>query len=439
MSKNSENASTLASFFLTDLKQYVLPFVAAPSPKAISSKDEMFLSSETPRDLLVSENSENVPVSENSSVTEVFTEDPLIHSHSKGHHGVVFNSLAEIPASIVNKIIRVGVIPFCHAPPVYHALCESEVEMQPRFLESEIEHRSLSTESEMRQRFPESEMRQRFTEKLPFTRLISSKPIFDPSSERLIIPPPPPYLLKENLENAQLAFSTDKSVNIWFALGVDARFGELTDCGGFRGRLESIVDTAVRELQEESMGIFNFSSSAGRIKIQNSPAIVGEKSCIVFVEIDNPLNFGFPDKLPHAFMCSRSSFLNRRVAKSCLENSLMYWLSAEDLMGLATERRYRRLATRNKPSFLNPSKKSVPSWQTNTREALRLLIEAEKNKNSRTFDLRNGEDCFFASSILNEPDSPELYKHPYLYDNIKCLLKWNLGRVVELLVSEPRF
>lgn len=53
-----------------------------------------------------------------------------------------------------------------------------------------------------------------------------------------------------------IPYTLDKDGNIYFLFGVDYRSGDITDFGGSAKRLETAFQTAFREFQEESKGIF---------------------------------------------------------------------------------------------------------------------------------------------------------------------------------------
>jgi len=95
----------------------------------------------------------------------------------------------------------------------------------------------------------------------------------------------------------------------WFAMAVDAQYGELTDCGGKRESfLEPIERTAVRELYEESMGVFDFRKR--ECEILNSHAITNGTTCIFFVRVHPSDRYGFPYNLPSLFQKNKQSWFN---------------------------------------------------------------------------------------------------------------------------------
>jgi hypothetical protein len=70
---------------------------------------------------------------------------------------------------------------------------------------------------------------------------------------------------------------------IYYCMGVDAKYGELTDFGGCIGDRESALDAALRELEEESLGVFNFRDSCTKEIIQKtSVAIYNDIGVVVY-------------------------------------------------------------------------------------------------------------------------------------------------------------
>ena len=68
----------------------------------------------------------------------------------------------------------------------------------------------------------------------------------------------------------------------YFCLGIDSQYGTLTDFGGGVKKYETFAKAASRELEEESLGVFNFKSD----KIyENSMAIYDTNMIIMFVNI----------------------------------------------------------------------------------------------------------------------------------------------------------
>lgn len=72
----------------------------------------------------------------------------------------------------------------------------------------------------------------------------------------------------------------------YFCLGVDAKYGTLTDFGGGVKRIENFVLAACRELEEESLGIFNFTTPELVEKVRkNSITVYDFSTAILFLEV----------------------------------------------------------------------------------------------------------------------------------------------------------
>lgn len=143
-------------------------------------------------------------------------------------------------------------------------------------------------------------------------------------------------------EGIDLELKLINECSTWFAFAVDDKFKELTDCGGFKERNEKIEDAAIRELYEESAGLFDFRSVQWRYVISNlTPVIISEGICIFFPQIKTPCYYGFPFDLPHDFLNNKicihangvENVTNKRKM-SKLENYTMYWISLNEVVDL---------------------------------------------------------------------------------------------------------
>jgi hypothetical protein len=71
-----------------------------------------------------------------------------------------------------------------------------------------------------------------------------------------------------------------------FCMGIDFTYGTLTDFGGGVKKNENFLLAALRELYEESLGIFDFLYKQDLDKIsKNSIAVYDEKMCIFFIDV----------------------------------------------------------------------------------------------------------------------------------------------------------
>ncbi len=154
------------------------------------------------------------------------------------------------------------------------------------------------------------------------------------------------------------------SGEVYLAVCVDRDYGEITDAGGAADLRESLPAAAIRELFEESAGLFDF-REAGPAALHRAPAraVPGYKLFFLKIQPDAAeRQYGFPDALPMMFSAARSAF---EVAASLtaptprvqewrsssggtpprsrcpaqrtsapfrvfLENSAMYWISLTD-------------------------------------------------------------------------------------------------------------
>jgi len=72
----------------------------------------------------------------------------------------------------------------------------------------------------------------------------------------------------------------------YFCLGVDAKYGTLTDFGGGVKRGEDFVVAGCRELEEESLGIFDFTSEENIKKVrENSITIYDSSLAVIFIDV----------------------------------------------------------------------------------------------------------------------------------------------------------
>jgi len=128
-------------------------------------------------------------------------------------------------------------------------------------------------------------------------------------------------------------FFDEKTDEYYFFFGIDLNHNELTDFGGMVNTGENFVDTAVREMSEESLNIFNCTSDAvieaGKLiySVDHSMAIIllpisfeSESSAI---ENCNNICIGY------------ASAKKKSVGK--IENSNIMWLTGSDLKKLVLE------------------------------------------------------------------------------------------------------
>lgn len=103
----------------------------------------------------------------------------------------------------------------------------------------------------------------------------------------------------------------------YFCLGIDAMYGTLTDFGGGVKRYENFVEAACRELEEESLGIFNFTSKELIDKVRkNSVTIYDSNTAIIFLHVKIENTDDIIDLYDYKFKNSSGK----------IENSAVVWI-----------------------------------------------------------------------------------------------------------------
>jgi len=102
----------------------------------------------------------------------------------------------------------------------------------------------------------------------------------------------------------------------YFCLGVDSKYGTLTDFGGGIKKEETFIEGACRELEEESLGIFDFTSEKDIKNITDySKTIYDGTTAILFVHVKvNDLNSVVEE------------FHRRMNKQTFVENSNIMWI-----------------------------------------------------------------------------------------------------------------
>jgi hypothetical protein len=182
-------------------------------------------------------------------------------------------------------------------------------------------------------------------------------------------------------------YYTRKYVNYYY-LGIDTKYWSTCDLGGLCSKDENFVIGAIRELKEETLGVFNI-TNAQHI-IDNSTCIYDSEVMIIFqkINIDDPF---LPCEIYRELY--EKAILNN-IEPSYLENSYLIIISEENLKQL-----------------VNDEDVELP-------ENLSLLI----NKSNNSIHMHR--TC---SSLLNfnKDDIDEHHtftKYPPLYNRIKKLL-----------------
>lgn len=118
--------------------------------------------------------------------------------------------------------------------------------------------------------------------------------------------------MMQRFERAGVIICTKINDAKYFCLGVDSKYGTLTDFGGGVKNNETFAQAAARELKEESLRVFNFKSSD---IYKYSDIVYDGNMCIMFLRI----KFSDINKLVMQF--------HKRLSRSShSENSSIMWI-----------------------------------------------------------------------------------------------------------------
>lgn len=127
---------------------------------------------------------------------------------------------------------------------------------------------------------------------------------------------------------AGIAPYTIKDGARYFFLCVDAFHGDMTDPGGGLLPGEGFVGAAARELTEETLGMFHFSSSDDIEHIKNqSMCIHNDKSIIIF----QPVSIPDLDEVCSEYRRRYSLAVLNRSDDKHIENAYILWIAESDL------------------------------------------------------------------------------------------------------------
>ncbi len=126
---------------------------------------------------------------------------------------------------------------------------------------------------------------------------------------------------------------------IWYAMFIDAQYHTLTDGGGGVGPFENPFKAAFRELNEESMGIFNFTSrKIVKLIASSSQCIYDAHTLLIFEEIHltNKSEMGrLSRKFRHAYEEAKLEEARGKVVDPItIENCFLVWISDTALKGV---------------------------------------------------------------------------------------------------------
>lgn len=120
-----------------------------------------------------------------------------------------------------------------------------------------------------------------------------------------------------NLKRIGIIPYVKENRKIYFCMGLDKRHKELTDFGGFKIKSDtSILDTANRELKEETNNLFDMYklSNNPQYIFNNSISIIKGIYCTVFVNFTSLINeIGFSDNTTNKLFLEESR--NKEISK----------------------------------------------------------------------------------------------------------------------------
>lgn len=113
---------------------------------------------------------------------------------------------------------------------------------------------------------------------------------------------------------------------------IDSKYGQLTDPGGHVNAREDWIDAALRELAEETRGIFDYRLQRHNV-IDTGVAVWSEKqkTILVFLQVQTTDPYGLCRKYREDFVDG----VKRSEPRKDLENSMMICIEHNDLQALA--------------------------------------------------------------------------------------------------------
>lgn len=126
-----------------------------------------------------------------------------------------------------------------------------------------------------------------------------------------------------------ILYYTINDVN-YFIFGVDSKYGTLTDFGGGVDPGENCIQAGLRELYEESAGLFNYMNKADYIR-NNSICIYNGASIIIFQKISIT-----QEEIIDICLQYKEIYIDQASANCYLENSFIVWISEPNLYQLCS-------------------------------------------------------------------------------------------------------
>lgn len=228
-----------------------------------------------------------------------------------------------------------------------------------------------------------------------------------------------PIYYQTMFEMGEAKFNHDKDP--YFAIAVDAKSGQATDCGGMRYPHESISETALRELLEESIGIFG---ELSKDEIENHSMIIADaRTCIFLFNITHKLTPFILKNLSPEFIARRNiaedalaNLIKRKAPVfeqkklGCfLENTVMFWIRFSDLVQVLKCRPNR------KKSKTSPTKQ-LPILLEELSSPLSLV------ENKRCIRIHKSPIAVPDESIFSEKNYG-MGVYPMCYERVRRLIK----------------
>lgn len=120
----------------------------------------------------------------------------------------------------------------------------------------------------------------------------------------------------ENPTRCGAIIYTNYNGKTYFCLGIDSAYGDLTDFGGGVKKNESVIEGGLRELEEESQGIFGKMSPE---EIKNCMAFYSSNMMVIFIKKEVNI-----EEITNLF--------NKKISNELHEVKGITWLEKEDFL-----------------------------------------------------------------------------------------------------------
>lgn len=215
-----------------------------------------------------------------------------------------------------------------------------------------------------------------------------------------------------------------------YALFLDTRFRQLTDCGGSVKKGEFFLDAALRELNEESLGIINLMSC--KKTMYNCKCYHDHERITIFVEISkksvdkSSLSYisKYQDKVVRYF---NGEYQNLNT----LENCSILWLKEREITNLCNDISH-SLNTNNYMTYINTSFrnyliKRMKEYEEPTKDPrinLGYIKKEGSNIEYDSFAIKKSQMTpYWFFKIYIEPYNEDVTELPPIWEPIKYLFK----------------